>query len=151
MFSRIYCVKSNEMNYMMLYLNGCWIFFMGCWNKSFQNSLSNCVRTMYRNSFKTYNYHRTPIGKVNWATLNIHCIPNQYQFLQLNCLNVVMIKMCNMLKIDCSMTFYIRDIISRSKANTNLYLVGGSIFFAVTFVMILITIFTNRENGITNV
>ena len=55
-----------------------------------------------------------------------------------------------MLKIDCSMTFYIRDIISRSKANISLYLVGGYIFFAVTFVMILITICTNRENGITN-
>ena len=55
-----------------------------------------------------------------------------------------------MLKIDYNMTFYIRDIISRSKANVDLYLVGGSIFFAVTFVMVLITIFTNRENGIIN-
>ena len=55
-----------------------------------------------------------------------------------------------MLKIDYDIKFYIRDTISRSKADLNLYQVGGSIFFSVTFVMILITIFTNRENGIIN-
>ena len=56
--------KSNEMNHMILDLNGYLMFFHGLLIQNFSKFMSNCVRTMYRNQFKTNNYHRTPIGKI---------------------------------------------------------------------------------------